>query len=94
MRDEEKTREQLIRELGLLRQENEKRLADIETLKQAVSSSTHQISNAITTLSGRAQLCQMGTVSGDKLAEVCEQQTTRILTLLKTLSRIAKEMEV
>jgi len=93
MRDEDKTRGQLIKELALVRQKSEARRESMERLRQTISPFVHQMSNAITTISGRAQLYELDPTSGDKLAEVCEDQTKRMLKLLRALSTIGKEMD-
>ena len=74
--------------------EQERRLASVETLRQTLMTLSHHINNAMTAISGRAQMCDLGLFSADKLIEVCLSQTERISAVLGALDRMVEEMDI
>ena len=74
--------------------EQERRLASVETLRQTLMTLSHHINNAMTAIAGHAQLCELGSVSAERLIKVCLSQTERISAVLSALDRMVKEMDI
>jgi len=74
--------------------EQERRLASIETLQQVFITLSHHINNAMTAISGKAQLCELGVVTKEELTGVCEAQTRRVSAVLGALDRMAHEADI
>ena len=68
----------------------------IETLKRTLITLSHYINNSLTAILGRAEMCvgQESFEKYDKLISECRSQTERILTVLKALDRIVKDMDM
>jgi len=72
----------------------ERRLASVEALQQALVTLSHYINNAMAAILGNAELCRLGDVSPDGLVEVCQVQTRQISAVLGALNSMVKEMDL
>ena len=74
--------------------EKERRLASVETLRRTLMTLSHHVNNAMTAISGNAQMCELGASSVDRLVKVCMTQTDRISAVLRALNRMVEEMDI
>ena len=72
----------------------DRRLASVEALQQALVTLSHYINNAMAAVLGNAELCRLGDVSAGDLIEVCQTQTRRISAVLGALNSMVKEMDL
>lgn len=89
-----------IRSLLRLRQfqndamEKEKRLAQVDTLRQTLATLSHHINNATQAILGTAQLCEVTRETPERLISVCLHQTARIKAVLDCLDRMVQHMDL
>lgn len=77
--------------------ENEKKLAQVETLRQALGTLSHHINNANQAILCAAQLCDLSRKDSrrfEQLVSVCNHQTARTKAVLDCLDRMVQQMDL